>query len=61
MSYLIRTISYNLKTGEKKVIKEEVKEGYCRADETLIRILAEGCVKEFREKQRQEGLIKKGD
>ena len=28
MSYLIRTISYNLKTGEKKVIKEEVKEGY---------------------------------
>lgn len=53
MSYLIRTISYDLKTKESRIINEVECEGEYHGDDMLVRMLAEKLLKDFQKENKQ--------
>lgn len=52
MSCLIKTLSYNFKTGETTLSERIDNSANCRADDTLIRFFAEKCLEDFQSKKK---------
>ncbi len=58
MSYLLKKVSIDRKTGKSTLISETVMEGDYRngGDDLLVKFLAEKILKDFQEEQRKECL-----